>query len=104
MCLVADAVACLLRGRTVVTQAVGLDDEAEVGPVEIDLEAIDPRPRQGPGKAGPPREWQEAPLELRVGERERAPVEELPQDRDAWGAAEPRQCCAQRLRINEVTL
>jgi hypothetical protein len=39
--LVADPVSGLLSGRAVVAQAVGLDDEAEVGPPEVDLEAVD---------------------------------------------------------------
>ena len=74
--LVPQAVPRLLGRRAVIAQAIGLDHQAEVGPVEVDLEAIDAaglRLRE----SGPPGEWQEASLELRVGEHERPPVERL---------------------------
>jgi hypothetical protein len=38
--LVSEAVSSLLGGGAVVTQAVGLDYEPDVGPVEVDLEAV----------------------------------------------------------------
>ena len=39
--LVASPVAGLLGGSTVITQPVGLDDEAQLGPVEVDAKAVD---------------------------------------------------------------
>src|SRR3954447_5083316 len=38
--LVAQPVARLLGGRAVVAEAIRLDDQAQVGPVEVDLEAV----------------------------------------------------------------
>ena len=38
--LIAQAIARLLGGRTVVAEAVRLDDEAQFGPAEIDLESL----------------------------------------------------------------
>jgi hypothetical protein len=40
MCLVAQAIPCLLGGGTVVAQTVGLDDQAQFRPVEIHPEAV----------------------------------------------------------------
>ena len=37
--LIAPAVVALLRRRAVVAQTVGLDDESELGPVEVDAES-----------------------------------------------------------------
>ena len=65
--LVAQGVASLLGGRPVVTQAVCLDDEVEVGPVEIDAEAVDTGLGQGKGQTGAAGDWQEAALELGIG-------------------------------------
>jgi hypothetical protein len=39
--LIASSVTRLGGGRPVVAQAIRLDDEAQVGPIEVDLEAID---------------------------------------------------------------
>jgi hypothetical protein len=40
--LVAEPVPRLLSGRAVIAQAVGLDDEPKVRPVEVDFEFVDP--------------------------------------------------------------
>jgi hypothetical protein len=40
--LIADPIASLLCGRAVVTEAVGLDHEPEIRPVEVDPESINP--------------------------------------------------------------
>jgi hypothetical protein len=61
----------------VIAQAVGLYDEAEIRPVEIDSEPADVLLRQGLRKAGPSRDRQESPLELGVSEHELASFEDL---------------------------
>ncbi len=52
MRLVAQPVPSLLGRRAVVAQPVGLDDEAEVRPVEVDFELIHPLAGQRDGQAG----------------------------------------------------
>jgi len=79
MGLVAKPVFRLLGGGAVVAQAVGLDDQAEVGPVEVDVESVELDLRLGLGQADAAADRPEALLELRVGERERAEVEQLTQ-------------------------
>jgi hypothetical protein len=49
MGLVAFETAALLRSGAVVAQAVGLNDDAELRPEEVDLVAVDPRFRLGNG-------------------------------------------------------
>jgi hypothetical protein len=64
-----------MSGRAVVAQPVRLDHEAEFGPVEVDLEAVQPYTgqwRPEPGHAG---QRDEAALERRVGEHKRAPLQ-----------------------------
>ena len=62
--LVSHAIALLLSGRTVISQAVGLDDEAQIRPVEVDLEAVQPDPGLRQPQARPPGDPQEEALEL----------------------------------------
>ena len=50
--LVAQAVPGLLGRRAMVSQAVGLDDQPEIGPVEIDLVAVESLLRLGSRKTG----------------------------------------------------
>jgi hypothetical protein len=52
--LVAKAIARLLCRRSVISEAVGLHDEAQIRPVEIDLEAVHDLPREGERQACPP--------------------------------------------------
>lgn len=70
MGLVADPVSGLRRGRAVIAQAVGLDDEAEVGPVEVDLEAVDDLFGERGRQAGRGGERAEKDLQVRVREAE----------------------------------
>ena len=58
--LVADAIGDL---RTVVAQPVGLDDQPELRPVEVDLEAVHVNAGLREGQARFARERQEAALE-----------------------------------------
>jgi hypothetical protein len=62
--LVPKAVTRLLRRRSVVAQAVGLDNEAQLGPEEVHPEAVHSLLGQRSRQAGSPRDRDEAPLEL----------------------------------------
>jgi len=81
--LVAEPVPSLLGRRAVVAQAVGLDHEAELGPVEVDFELVDDLAGERHRQADPGRERQEAPFELLLGEAKGAPVEDPTQLGDA---------------------
>ena len=52
VCLIAYAVPGLLGGGAVIAQAVGFHHEAQVRPVEVDLEPADVLPCLGAGKPG----------------------------------------------------
>lgn len=104
MGLVADPVLLLLRGRAVMAKAIRLDHEPEIGPVEADLESVHPLPRSRRLQPGPAHEPQESPLELGVGEREDAPVEDLAERRDTGDAGVPGDLRPQRFRIDQAEL
>jgi hypothetical protein len=100
--LVAEEVAGLLGGGAVVAHAVGLDHEAEVGPVEVDFEAVDPPFGERLGKAGGEGQRSEEDFELAVGEAEGVAVEHLaeaPHARFARALVEPE---AEHLRVDPV--
>jgi hypothetical protein len=63
---------------------VGLHHEAEVGPEEVDLEAVDVHARKGLGEPGAAGNPQEDALELRAGEGERAAVDGGAEPGDTW--------------------
>jgi hypothetical protein len=96
--LIAAPVTRLLGGRAVVAQAVGLDDEAEVRPEEVDPEAVEPLLCEGRGQTRPPGDGEKAALELRVGEGEGVAVEEVAKG----GSATAGKRRPQPLRIDEV--
>ena len=100
--LVAEAVACLLSGSAVVTQAVGLDDEPELRPEEVDPEAVDVGAGLGERQPGRARQRLEAALELGVGEGEGAAVEQLAQSRETWAPCQRVQLAPQAFGIDEV--
>jgi hypothetical protein len=79
--LVADPVGGLLCRCTVVLKPVRLDDEAQVRPVEVDLEAVEPALGLRPAEPCPQRDRDEQPLELGLGHPKGAPVEDLSQQR-----------------------
>ncbi len=100
--LIATPVARLLGGRAVVAQPVGLDDQAELRPEEVDSEAVEVSLRQRRGQTGAPGDRQEAPLELGLGEGEGVALEQAPErGRAALGPAAGERR-AQSLRIDEV--
>jgi hypothetical protein len=102
--LVAQTVPNLLCRRTVVAQAVGLHDQAEVRPVEIDLVAIHVAPGLGVREPRPVCDWQEETLQLGVGEGKRFAVEFHAHDRHARPAGEPLERGSQFLWTNQVEL
>jgi hypothetical protein len=50
--LIAEGVAGLSGGGAVIAPAVGLDDQSQARPVEVDLEAVDHLLRERSGKTG----------------------------------------------------
>ncbi len=78
MGLVAQTVACLLRRRTVVAEAVGFDDYSELGPVKVDFEAVQILLGQRNGQSRPAGDGQEAAFQPGLRATERSPVEKLP--------------------------
>src|SRR4051794_17682629 len=75
-------------------QAVGLDDQVESRPVEVDAAAVEVPLRLRPRKAG---DAGEALLEHRVGDDERVAVEQ-PADR----ARPPARSLAELIQVDEV--
>jgi hypothetical protein len=89
----------------VVAQAVGFDDEAELGPVEVHLEAVQAAPRLRLREPGPAGQWEEAALELGVGQGECATVQRSPQGRCAGsGGDDIIEGGPERLGIRQVAL
>src|SRR5687767_12819636 len=78
--VVAQSVLRLLRGRAVIAKAIGFDDQAELRPVEVDLEAVDVCPGLRGGQASPPGDGQKVTFEFRVRKREGLAVERPSQD------------------------
>jgi hypothetical protein len=77
--LIAQPVLGLRRGRAVISQAVGLDHKAELGPMEVNLEPIDPLFAQRLRQSRRPGDRPKEDLEVRIREQERMAVEQLPQ-------------------------
>jgi hypothetical protein len=102
--LVTKPVLRLLRGSAVIAQAVGLDDEPEARPEEIDRKSVHPFTRPWPWEAGPAGDRQEAAFELRVGEHERPSVERLAQHAQTGPARQLVERRPQAFRIGQVAL
>jgi hypothetical protein len=73
--LIAKSIPRLLRGRAVITQAVGFDDEMQIGPVEVGFETVDAGTGKRLWKTSGAGKWEKAAFELGVDEVEGAPVE-----------------------------
>src|SRR4051794_8065684 len=104
MDLVAQPVLRLLRGSAVIAQAVGLYNESELWPVEVDAEAVEPLLSFGLWETGLAGDRHEALLVHGVGHREGAVVEKLAERPRAWTRHGVLQRLAQRLRIDQVEL
>jgi hypothetical protein len=88
----------------VIAKAVGFDDQSQLGPEEVHLEAIDARASVRRWEARPPGNRQKAPLQLGVGENEGVPVKQLPQRHNSVTAGEPTERRAKRLGIDKAEL
>lgn len=60
--LIAQPITCLCSRSAVITQPVGLDDQPQVGPEEVDLEVTQGLACQGEAESGRANETQEASL------------------------------------------
>jgi len=102
--LIAAPVLCLLRGRSVIAEPVGLHDQAELGPVEVDAEAVHVALRQWRGQARTARDRKETALELGVGEGEGVAVEQTAERGDAALSCAPFERRAEAVGIDQVEL
>jgi hypothetical protein len=100
--LVAEPIPGLLGGGAVVAEAIGLDDEPEARPVEVDFEVVDPLAREGRRQTRFAREWEEATFQFLFGEAEGAAVEDVAQPGDAGLSHAGLECRAQLRRMDEV--
>ena len=101
--LEAEGVAGLGRGGAVVAPAVGLDDEAEVGPEEVDLELVD---RLWSAASADRRLWRAGgrAVQLVVGEAEGVLVEHVAKGANARLARVVLEGLAERVGIDHVAL
>jgi hypothetical protein len=88
----------------VVAQAVGLDDQAEVRPEEVDSVSIDSLLGERLREPGPARNPQESLFELGVGEGEGRTVENFTQHARAWIALSVARRGAKLIRVDEIEL
>ena len=93
---------CLLGGRAVVAQAVGLDDEAVVGEPEVDLVAHEAVFREGEGEARRQRQGAKEDLQVRIGEAEGVAVEHGAEGLHARHADVGVEGGAKCLRVDQV--
>lgn len=70
------SIADLLRRRAVIAKAIGLDDKAEVGPEEVDAEAMELNSRLRSRQAGPSNETEKSPLQRGVRQAEDLAIKE----------------------------
>jgi hypothetical protein len=102
--LVPAVVSRLLCRRPVVAKTVGLDHEAELGPVEVHPEAVQHPACLGSGKSGSARDRNKPTFEFRVGEDKGSRIQHAPQRRDAMLPLHLFERRPQCLRIDEVPL
>ncbi len=100
--VVARTVGRLLHGRAVVAQAVALDDEPELRPVEVDPVRPEVALRARLREAGAARDRDEEALELGVGEDEGGRVEDGAQGADAGATLLVGERGTQRRLLDEV--
>jgi hypothetical protein len=89
MSLVTKPVSCLLTWRSVIAQPIGLNDQSELWPMEVDTEAVESLLSQWFRQSRGPNEPEEHPLKLRVCEPEGAPIEKATEGPDT---GEPPVC------------
>ena len=101
MRLITEAIARLLRRRAVISKTVGLYDQTQIGPEEVDPEPVHLLARQRYWQARRRSERDEQALELRVGEAEGVAIKQLAQPRHTALAAKRIERAPQRLRIDQ---
>jgi hypothetical protein len=104
MSLIAQAVASLLGRRAVVREAVGLDDKAEIGPEEVDAEAVHVLLGKGRREPCSRDQPQESPLELGIGEDKGSTVEDVTQGCNAGLASVGVERGPEGLGIDKLSL
>jgi hypothetical protein len=100
--LVAEPVPSLLGRGAVVAKPVGLDDQAELRPVEVDFELVHPLAGKRDGQSGAGGDREESTFELLLGETKGAPVEDAAKQGHARLAGAPIQRRTQFRRMHEV--
>lgn len=102
--LEAEGIAGLGRRGAVIAPAIGLDDEAEIGPEEVDLELVDHLFGQRDRKAGGGGNRPEEPFQLVIREPEGVLVEDLAKDPHARLARVVIERPAQCVSVDHVQL
>jgi hypothetical protein len=100
--LVTPQILRLLLRRAVIGESVGLDDQPQLRPVEVDLVTVDDLPRQRARKPGPQGDRNERTLQAGPREAEGADIEDLPQRLLARPRRHLVEARAQPLRIGEA--
>jgi hypothetical protein len=88
----------------VIPKAIGLDDQPELRPMEIDAETLHSLLGFRLGQSRPPNESQEPPFELRVRQGERASIKDPPQRLDTCHAAVIRHLVTKCLGVDQSQL
>ena len=100
MGLVSTPVTRLLSRGPVVAQPVGLDDQAQLGPEEVNAKTVQTDTGLGNGQAGGAHQPEESPLQLRLRQAEDLAVKEAKQ---TCRAVQFRQRSTEPLEIHEVS-
>src|SRR5262249_31591929 len=100
--LIAVAIPLLLQRSAVICQAIGLDDKAQVGPVEVYAAPVQPNLSLGSGQTPATNEPKKTPLELGVGERECRCVEQGPEPSYSRSPRSVVEHWAQGLGVDEL--
>jgi len=102
--LIAEPIPRLLGGGAVIVETIGLDDQGEVGPVEVDFEVVHPLPGQWNRQASLPGQREEPPFELLLGQPKGPPVEDVAEPGDAGFPLASIERLTQLWRMDEVVL
>lgn len=87
-----------------VAEAIGLDDQAEIGPVEVDFDAGDDLFAQGLRKAGRSGDGTEKDLQVGIREEKGVPVEKPAQATHAGLPGKAGEAFPQFLSVDQVAL
>lgn len=104
MCLITHAVPCLGDRRPVIVETIGLDDEAEIRPEEIDLEPVDVGFRQRGREARALGDRSEEHLQVGIGEAKGIPIQQVAKRPDPGLARVAMESDSQFLWIDQIPL